>query len=268
MANEDSADIQLDRRNDIFRGDLVEYSELQRRFPLDSGVIDAINLLRNTIHPSAPESGAILTKTTANELKPVSVGKPGQGVVEMRHLTLDEKWIRWIESGRVKVFEEPKESSPHIVFAPKTLAEQHADTFKKFIDAGIQVRLDAVPCALFHTHPSGNLPSSGDVSQILYDFQGTRLIEGIVTKTETFFLIPSKQTPDLSSSEKYRFPLMFTDEMERQEGSVVEHLLSKGKSSVGAINAARYELLRTASSRYDFGLYCVIAGKIEAERIF
>ena len=88
MANEDSADIQLDRHNDIFRGDLAEYSELPRRFPLDLGVVDAIGLLRDTIHPSAQECGAILTKTAANELKTVSVGKPGQGIVEMSHLML------------------------------------------------------------------------------------------------------------------------------------------------------------------------------------
>jgi hypothetical protein len=201
-------------------------------------------------------------------LQPIPIGKSGEGVTSIRHLTLDEQSLQWMETDQNKGSDEGK-TKPDIVFVSKALAERHANSIQKLIASGIQVRLDAVPRAILHTHPSGNLPSAGDLSHILYDFHsGNRLIEGVVTNSETFFLIPTEQTPDLFESKKYRFPSDLVDDIERREEDIVQHLTTQKKSATDPTNAARYELIRNICSTYNIGFYVVLNKQRIATRVF
>lgn len=260
-----------------------EHSRLPDSFDVEPGILSGVELLRAETANRKVEVGGILFRDNNKEPK-IKVISPSKelaksNIAYISYRTIDEGNIDFYlethqkhEGGmRRALFEE------QVYFVDSNLVGKYRHFFEAFVQEGREVIIDGIAISPVHTHPSGNLPSQGDFAHVVWGPLNLRSPEIVVTSDWVYFLIPTKQTPDLYKDPSGKFQLHDLKAMYEQEYQeeivVVDHLIAspegeEAKSTKdSATNAVRLKMLQDNCAKYNVGFYALEKGKSLATRI-
>jgi hypothetical protein len=250
----------------------VNYNELPWSFEVGEEFVDAVNLVRQKTEIEKTEVGGVLMKDQAGKLGFKTAGGKGDpfplNMAEITDKNLDF-------SMKAQALLDFPAFTEDIVFVSKMIADNNPHYFKRLIDMGAEVVLDRVPAGVLHSHPSGNLPSTGDFIATVIDdslSSSTSIPEIVVTSEYTYFLFPTKQTVALTSETLRRGTY---EKWVGEENETVNHLAEIDKANGvknpnvdSHINAFRYNFLRNHCLENNVGFYALKNGEKNVQRVF
>ena len=257
-----------------------EHSKLPVSFSIGGSLQSGFDLLRKETLDSKVEIGGVLFKDVINEVKvhrisPTALNSDslvGFGFYSLNESNIEHELRYYAEDGEKKSF-----FKTQVYFTDSALAQKYRYFFEKLIQDGKSVIVDGKPLAPIHSHPSGNLPSSGDFDHVLSPSGDGNLIpEVVLTEDWVYFLFPTRQTPDLSVGAFGEFKMKDPYEgirNEEGEDRAAKHLLAtSGKDSSEehrnkALNAVRLKVITDKCLKYNVGFYALAKGESVAKRI-
>lgn len=252
----------------------ADYSHLPRVFEVESGFLDGISLIRVETEIEKTEVGGVLTRDREGRTALKMAGKKGE-TFELSMAEITDKNFRWYTEGMIKTRDDEGNNNLDIAFVDKDIANANAEYFKGLVDNGMEVVLDKTPIGVVHSHPSGNLPSTGDFAQTVNHASlasSVRPAEVVVTADYVYFLLPTKQTPDLIDE-------VYTQDgrwkWAKDEETTVRHLADAARGNgvqnpnpESYRNAFRYKFLQEQCAKNNVGFYALKTGDTTAQRIF
>ena len=257
----------------------LEHSRLPNSFDVEQGILSGIVLLRLETANRNIEVGGVIFKDNNNEpkvrviiprsdLKSRYLSIAPYRVIDERNIDFYLKRHQEFEKGLKRgIFEE------QAFFVDSNTAREYRHFFEALIQEGKEIIIDGTPIAPVHTHPSGTLPSQVDFSHTTWGFEPAEIV---VTSGWTYFLIPTKQTPDLSGDSSSKLNLSnfktMIDEEDKQEQAVT-HLIRSANDrqqpivEEAARNSVRLKSLTDDSIKHNVGFYVLEKGKSVATRI-
>ena len=250
----------------------VNYNELPGSFEIGEELTDAAVLLRHRTEIEKTEVGGVLTKDQEGRLGFMVAGEKGD-TFALSMVEITDKNLRWFTEGQIKASQDGKPTND-VVFVPKRIADGNHQYFKSLVDMGTEVVLDRVPAGKLHSHPSGNLPSTGDFSQTVSKSSlesSSRIPEIIVTSEYAYLLFPTKQTLDLTSENLVQEKEKWEDEEDKTVSRLTEIDRANGIKTPNLnshVNAFRYNFLRSHCLEHNVGFYVLKNGEKTAQRVF
>lgn len=251
----------------------VDYNKLPNAFEVEEGILEGVELLRDMTKREDMEVGGVLVKDKAGKLSIRVAGEKGDGGFSLKMAEIDEENLDWFTGDQI--YSKTKEGKPafDIVFVQSKIAENFPQYFKGLMDIGTDVVFDRIPVGVVHTHPSGNLPSTGDFSHVVTSppYSSSAKSEIVVTSDYVYFLVPTKQTPDLEEKVLMQGG---REKWEADEDSTIHYLSEAaknkeiGRESNSPLNAHRYQFLKQQCTENNVGFYILGIGDNVATRVF
>ncbi len=251
------------------------YSSLPDHFNVSKSLLSRFAQIRKETERRKAEIPGVLYKDDKNELKIKVITKSvsnsyfgdSSSFVPIDYRNATEEGIKFLF---LSYRAQNKGWKSDVYFTTPELAQKYNHLFKELNKDGREVII-GTPLTPIHSHPSGNMPSVGDFNKTLLGpssrSEAAAEPEIVVTSDWVYFLIPTKQTPDMSSEAR---KLMDLGVGEPEEDRAVEHLSIKSgmkENDVNLRNAVRLKTITDMCLKYNVGFYVLAKGENEAKRI-
>ncbi len=244
------------------------FDRLPSEFQLDTSLIAGIKNIRRLTDRQKVEVGAVFLRDGKGDLSTQITGGDNPNYVSSNLRILGDSNIGFYLKASKQEYAELKNA---IFVTSQDLAQRYKFFFDSLIKDGSQVLFDQQILAFLHSHPSGNLPSSGDFSHTIFHAPGLPDKEIVITSEWVHFLIATNKTPNLFDG--LDDPLNYSLRREIEEDEIVKHISAiyekddQGDPLNKLRNSVRSKMLQDNCHQYNVAYYTLRNTEDVAKRI-